>query len=78
MAAAQLVAGQGRGQQQRRRGLGHLAVQEARQGPVQGAQPAAFHPARQQVHQRRRLLQGRMPGLGQVVEQVLHAEASVA
>ncbi len=52
VAAAELMAGQRRGEQQQGRGVVHLALEEARQRPIQRAQPAALHPAVEQGEQR--------------------------
>ncbi len=58
MAAAELMAGQRRGQQQWGGGVGHLPGEEGGEGAVQGAQPAAGYPAVEQGEQRRRVAQG--------------------
>ena len=51
VAPAELMADQGRRQQDRRRGSAVLVVQEARQGHIDLAQPATCHPLVQQVDQ---------------------------
>ena len=44
MAMAELMAGQGRGQEHRRVALGFEFAEKAGEGPVHLAQPAALHP----------------------------------